>query len=207
MIFILAGFILGLNVAAETTVNKSIHIEKGERHSGSCTSVNGSIEIDEGAEVSGGCKTVNGSIRLAEECYVHDLQSVNGSIHVGEKSEVRSDIETVNGGVDCKEGVQISGEINTVNGSIKLTGAKVEEDISTYNGSISLTDNAIAHSDIIIKDNKGHNDRREPLRITIDNSVVEGDIINREDDIEVIVYLRNGGTVKGEIIDARVEEE
>jgi DUF4097 and DUF4098 domain-containing protein YvlB len=169
--------------------------------------VNGSIVVDEGARVSGGCKTVNGSIKIAEDCKIRGLHSVNGSIRVGEETEIESDIESVNGSIQCQNGVYIDGDIETVNGSIKLQGTEVEEGISTHNGSITLTRNSIVHEDIVVKDSKGRNNRRDPLRITVDNSVVEGDIINKEEDIEVIVIIKNGGRVKGDIFDAYVEED
>ena len=148
-----------------------------------------------------------GSIKISEECSVRNVESVNGSIRIGEETEVRSDIKTVNGSISCSEGVVVGDDISTVNGSIKLKNTEVMESITTYNGSVTLTEKSIVRDDIIVKDNKGNNNRRQPLKIIIDNSVVEGDIINREDDIEVIVYLRNGGRVKGEIIDADVEED
>ncbi len=194
-------------LSAKTTVNKSIHIGEGERHSGGLSSVNGSITIDEGAHISGSCKTVNGSIRVAEECRIRNLQSVNGSIRVAEEVEIESDIETVNGSINCDEGVQINGDVQTVNGSIKLKNTHVDKGISTYNGSVTLTERTVVRKDIIVKDATGHNNRRDPLKIIVDNSTVEGDIINREEDIEVIVYLRNGGRVNGEIVDAIVEKE
>lgn len=203
--FLIAIMTITLN--AKTTVNKSIHVAEGERLSGGCTTVNGSIVVDEGAEVLGGCTTVNGSITVARNCIVRYLKSVNGTIRVQEETQVESDIESVNGAIQCEQGVRINGDIETVNGAIKLRGTEVEDDVTTYNGAISLSHGSIVHHDIIIKDSKGHNNRREPLRITIDDSIVEGDIINREDDIEVIVTLRNGGKVKGDIIDAQVEKE
>ena len=203
----LSIFILAFTISAKTTVNKSIHIQEGERHSGGCSSVNGSIVVEAGAEVKGGCKTVNGSIKIANDCKIRRLQSVNGSIRIGQNSEIHSDVETVNGSIQCKEGVYIDGNIDTVNGSVKLRGAEVEDKITTYNGSVTLTQKSIVHDDIIIKDNKGHNDRKKPLLITIDNSVVKGDIINKEEDIEVIVYLRNGGRVNGDIYDCQIDED
>ncbi|MBN1561173.1 hypothetical protein JW998_13045 [candidate division KSB1 bacterium] len=204
---VLVFLMLAFSVSAKTTVNKSIRIDEGERHAGGCTSVNGSIVVEQGAEVTGGCKTVNGSIKIARDCTVARLQSVNGSIRVGEKTEIRSGIDTVNGSIHCEEGVHINGSIETVNGSMNLQGTEVEDGITTYNGDVALTRKSIVHDDIIIKDSKGHNNRKEPLRITIDDSIVDGDIINREEDIVVIVYLKNDGQVRGDIYDARVEEE
>ena len=67
ILFLVAGCSM-----SDTTVNKSIHIDAGERVS-SCSSVNGSVTVDEGAVISGSCKTVNGSIRIAEECEVRSV--------------------------------------------------------------------------------------------------------------------------------------
>ena len=37
-------------------------------------------------------------------------------------------------------------------------------------------------------------------------SVVEGDVIVRENDFDVVVYLIDGGKVQGEVVGARIAE-
>jgi DUF4097 and DUF4098 domain-containing protein YvlB len=200
-------YLLTLPLAAKTTLNSSIYIEAGEHHEGGCTSVNGSIHVGEGARINGGCRSVNGSIEVESNCITRDLESVNGGIEVGEKTQVRGDIASVNGPCQCDAGVFVKGDAKTVNGSIQLDGTEVEGGLETYNGDISLSNEAIVRQDIIIKESKRNEQREKPLYITIDNAVVEGDVINKDDDLEVVVVLRNGGEVKGEVVNARVQRE
>lgn len=192
---------------AETTVNKSIHIRSDERRSDGCNTVNGSITLDDGVRVSGGCKSVNGSIRIGDDCVVRRVSTVNGAIRLGRDNTVGSDIESVNGSISCQTGTIVDDGIETVNGSIEIDGTTVEDDITTYNGSISLSNRSEVGDNIIVKRNRGHNNRRKPLYITIDRSTVHGDVINYEDDIEVIVILRDGGEVRGDIVNAIVKRE
>ena len=183
-------FILALSVSsfAKVTVNKSIRVDAGDRMSGGCTTVNGSIVVEKDAHVGGRCKTVNGSIKLEAGCVVDGISTVNGSIR-------------------CAEGVVVDGSVQSVNGFIQLKGVTVERDITTHNGDVTLEKESVVHDDIIIKDSKGNNNRNKPLEIVIDNSVVRGDVINRNDDIEVIVYLLNGGDVRGRVENVTVERD
>lgn len=206
-VFIMVFVFITTTFALDMTVNKSITIRSGEHTSGGCSSVNGRILIEEGAHIRGTCKTVNGSIKIEQDCQVNAIKTVNGSIRVDENTKVKTEVESVNGSIELQDGVYVGGNLQTVNGSIKITGTEVNRDITTYNGSVSLYRKSVVHDDIIIKDNKGNNHRRRPLEIIIDNSTVEGDIINKEEDIEVIVYLRDGGEVNGRIINAEIVEQ
>lgn len=205
-IFILT-FALSVSGFSKVTVNKSIRVDAGDRQAGGCTTVNGSIVIEEEAHVGGRCKTVNGSIKLKSGCVVDGLATVNGSIRVDEDCELRDDVESVNGSIRCVEGVIVDGSVRSVNGAIHLKGVTVKKDITNHNGDITLEKESVVYDDIIIKDTKGNNRRDKPLEIVIDNSVVRGDIVNRNDEVEVVVYLLNGGDVRGRIENASVERD
>jgi len=186
-------------------VNKSLYVSDGETVRGGRTTVNGSIIIGSDAEVKGDCRSVNGSIEVGRSSKVRDLQSVNGSIRIKDAAVVRGDVESVNGSVTCYPGVEINGNIATVNGAVELENTRVRRDITTYNGEILLLDKSSVHGDIIVKKNRGKSHRRRPLTIEItENSVVEGGIIVKDGDIDVIVYLSRGGKVKGRIRNAEV---
>ena len=158
--------------------------------------------------MTGTCRTVNGSIKIGENSQVKRLQTVNGSIKVGESTKVGSDIETVNGRIECAKDVYVRGSVQTVSGSIELSRTTVHRDITTHNGHITLEDYSVVERDIIVKNNKGKSRRRKPLTITIaDGSVVEGDIIVKDDDIKVMVHLKDGGKVIGRVIGAKVARE
>jgi acetyltransferase-like isoleucine patch superfamily enzyme len=194
--------------SCNVSVNRSIHINDGETVRRSLNSVNGSIHIGKDCVIKSGCRSVNGRIEIGSNSKVEDLNTVNNRISVGKDVIVKGDIYSVNGSVRCRSGVEVKGDVGTVNGSIELEKTKVFYDISTYNGNITLTDNSLVEGDVFIKDNKGRSNRDRPLKISVEGgSTVEGDIIVKADDIEVIVSLTGGGRVLGKIKGAEVIKE
>ncbi|MBN1350833.1 hypothetical protein JXJ21_15550 [candidate division KSB1 bacterium] len=192
----------GCNVS----VNKSIRIKDGETVRRSLNTVNGKIIIGNECDVRGNCRSVNGRIEIGRNSRIQSLESVNGRIEIGSHVTVQGSIRSVNGNITCQAPVEIEGSITAVNGSVELNRGSVEGDITTHNGDISLLDHSRVRESIIIKHSNGLSDRR--LKITIaDDSLVEGDIIVEDDDIEVTVYLQRGGRVEGEIENAKVVEE
>lgn len=183
------------------TINRPIHIADGSQVSRSLTSVNGSITIGSSCEIDGTCQTVNGSIKIGDDTSVDGkVASVNGSIRVGQRVIVDGSLKAVNGSVSTGRECRIDGSIATVNGCITLVETIVENKLVTYNGRIILKRGSEVLGDIIIKDTDG-NSRRKPLTIKIGGkSIVHGDIINENDDLEVNVYIIEGARVDGELI-------
>lgn len=201
MIFILIG---ALSLAMDIQVNRSIQIADDETKSDDCSTVNGKITIGDRATVAGDCRTVNGAIRVGTNSKVKSLRTVNGTIKIAQGSNVSGDLETVNGSIILSE-VSVLGNIETVNGRIRLTHTSARKDLTTVNGHIDLTEKSHLAGSIIIKDSHRTWTHRQPIEILIaDDSVVDGDIRVQDDDLEVIVYLKDGGTVKGDIINAKV---
>lgn len=209
------------------SVNKSIYIDDGETVKNAQSTVNGSIYIGSDCKVKGSCNTVNGKIKVGSNSEVRGLKTVNMGITIGENSYVDGNASTVNGSINCKAGVKIDGDASTINGSIKCdSGAKingdattvngkielkktvVKEDIRTHNGNITLMNESIVYGDIVIR--RSHNITRRHRRLKIriaEGSVVKGDIINKDDDIDVEVYLTGGGKVIGKIRGAELIKE
>ncbi|MFC1493519.1 hypothetical protein ACFL6O_06110 [candidate division KSB1 bacterium] len=188
-------------------INRTIYIDDGEKVRGSQNTVNGSIIIGSDCEVGGDCRSVNGDIEVGENSNVRSLQAVNGRIRLEKDVTVRGDIEAINMRILCSPGVKIEGEVYSVNGKIDLDNTTVSKNVSTYNGDIILSGRSRINGDIIIRRNRGEHQHRRSLTIEIaDGSVVEGDVIVRDRDIEVTVYLMNGGKVEGKIVDAEVVE-
>lgn len=138
---------------------------------------------------------------------------MNGSIKVGKNTKVDGDIDSVNGSISCYEGVVVDDNIATVNGSFKLSGTEVKGGLTTVNGRITLRDGSKIQRDIIIKKSKGgflHNffgSKKKKLEITLKGkSVVEGDIINKDDERPVILFLEKGSAVKGKVINVKIEK-
>lgn len=188
-------------------INKSHWIADGEVSSGSKSTVNGSIHIGKNSEVKGGCRTINGPIIVGAFSKVEDLETINGNIRVEKGAVVNGDIKLINGNLHCDNGVKIEGDAGTINGKINIEGTFVEKDLYTYNGDMKLYDKTIVSGDIIIKDRRGNSLDYHDLYVELDDSTVEGDIINEDPDTDLTVYISNGGQVKGRIENARLVKD
>jgi predicted acyltransferase (DUF342 family) len=187
------------------SVNKSVTVNDGEIVEGGKNVVNGHISIGSDAEVNGSCRSVNGFIRVGDRSKVEKLQVVNGDIDIGKDVTVRGSVETVNGTITCEPGVEIYGKVKTVNGSVKIRGTDIQNDIHIYNGNIDVIEKSIIRGSIIVKKSKGGTRRRRRMTIEItDESVVEGDIIVEDKNIDAKVILSQKWNVKGAIKGAEV---
>ena len=208
----LAIFTLLLTCAASAgaTVNKSIHVDDGERIDRKLSSVNGSINVGARAELERAASTVNGSISVEDGSRTRDLSSVNGTVRVREGVTVDGDVTTVNGTARSGRDTVVTGSVETVNGSIELLGTTVHEDLRTINGRVLLEGGTRVQGDLIVEEtrNNGWNSRRKPLEIELrDGSVIEGNVDVRDEDRKVIVRLSGGSAVNGQVLGAKVVEE
>ncbi len=184
-------------LAGDFDFNKSIRLGDGETRDGDLSSVNGKISVGDDATVGGDCSTVNGSISVGSNSRVESLETVNGSIKVDRRTVVEDEVETVNGSVTLGDGTTAE-SVATVNGKIRLDGAEIERGVKTVNGDIELT-GATVGGDIVIQENRGNGSgRQRSRRIELDEgSIVQGDVINEDPDVEVRVYLRAGSRIEG----------
>jgi DUF4097 and DUF4098 domain-containing protein YvlB len=212
--------------ACNCSVNKSLSVADGETMNTDLNTVNGSVKIGRNCIVKGSSSTVNGSIKVDNSSQVGDLKTVNGSIKLADKIQVTGgmdtvngsiicltdntvtgNIETVNGRIECGVGTSCQGNLETVNGAIEISGTQVAGMIKTLNGNITLQEKSEVKQSIIIEKNKGIRQPNSKITITIDNSVVNGDIIsenNNQKDVEVI--FKNGGKVLGQVKNAVIVE-
>lgn len=197
---------VALPVAA-TGINSSIRVESGEVVDKDLSTLNGRIRIADGATVRGAASSVNGSVEVGRDVQVESISSVNGSVEIGEGTVVDGKVTTVNGSISIETGSRVRA-VGTVNGSVRLNSVEVEADVTTYNGDVTLRDGTCVGGSIRILDsNSKSNHRSRALRIYIeDGSVVLGDVIVEDEDLEVEVYLR-GGTVAGQIRGAKIIEK
>jgi DUF4097 and DUF4098 domain-containing protein YvlB len=121
---------------------------------------------------------------------------------------VDGNAKTVNGSIVCGGGSKVHGKLSTVNGRIELKNTEVDEEIGTVNGDIELLAKSLVHGDIVIKGRHGHLFDHQRLEIRIsEGSRVEGNIIVRDPEAEVKVYLSKDSSVKGEIRNAQLIKE
>jgi DUF4097 and DUF4098 domain-containing protein YvlB len=171
---------------------------------GNCRTVNGRITVGSSTQV-GALHTVNGSVDIARDVVVAgSVGTVNGSLSLAENVTVEGDLETVNGALSCAGGT-VTGEASTINGTISLAGTRVGGSVATTNGAERLRGQSRVVGDIVIHGTKPRRPAARPLVITIaEGSVVEGDVIVRDDDRKVQVILESGGTVLGKVVNAEV---
>ena len=197
------------------SINKSIKIDAGSESDGA-TSVNGSISVGDGATVSGSLKTVNGKIRVdsnsriesaatvngsltvSENVEAEDLTTVNGSIRVGEASSIDGEIEAVNGRIKLEKGVTVTRGVGNVNGDMEFIASEVGGDVTTVNGDVDMRDAAVIKGDLVIeKPSKWSSDskkQRTPEIVIGPGSEVQGSIVLER---EVKLYISETAKVGG----------
>ena len=228
-IITVVSILLGLSslAYAQSSVSKDIHIAKDKKSSRNVSTVSGDIFVGNGTVVKGDVSAVSGDISIGSKARVGNievvsgnisigkgaktvnLEAVSGDIHLYEKSDVGGSIGTVSGDVNCDSGSDIVKSIKTVSGDVELDDSRLRGSLKTVSGDISLFNGSMIDGDIII-DRKSDVVRFHDgkLKIIIDMySVVKGSILVKEPDSNVIVYLANGGKVRGEIVNAEVRKQ
>ncbi len=148
--------------------------------------------------------TVNKSIKIEANSESGGATSVNGSISVGEKAVVTGNVKTVNGTIRVDTGASIEAA-STVNGGVRLSAGVQSESLNTVNGSIKVGENAAVDGEIQAVNG----------RITVESgSTVANDVSNVNGQIELVgtevggdlktvngdITLEEGSVVKGDLI-------
>ncbi len=224
-VILLSGFSTGLS--AQTTVSQDIYIVKGAESRRAISTVSGDISIGSVANIKSNISTVSGDIEIGAKAKVeqvatvsgdisvgkgartHSLETVSGDIHLYSRSDVLGSIETVSGDLICDTGCDIRKGMITVSGDIELDDTRLRGNLKTVSGDISLFNGAVIDGDIIISRKRNFmSGTMGKLEVIIDmNSIVKGNIRVEESETNVMVYLTNGGQVKGEIINAEVRKK
>ena len=184
----------------------SSRVGNGVTHNGSISTINTGIAIGNGSTVTGESQTINGSIAVGDNSDVGDLKTINGSIQIGSNTSVHGNASTINGPIRCKSGSQVDGTLSTINGAITLTETTIMKNLETINGNITLARRSKVQGDIILRNKPGSDKSpKEPLIVRLSgSSVVEGDIINKDEHYQVIVIIADDSKVQGEIKNAEV---
>ena len=219
--------VTGISLMGQSSVSRDIILSAGEVSERGISTVSGDITIGKGARVKESTSTVSGDVEAAVKSQIQSVNTVSGDISIGKNATCTS-LETVSGDVTLYDGCQVKGTIETVSGDVKANGGcDIFEDISSVSGDIELDDvrlrgnitnvsgdislynGSVVEGDIII--NRKYellNGPQSRVKIVIDmNSVVKGSIRVKEKDTNVVVYLSNGGKVRGEIINAEIREQ
>ena len=136
--------------------------------------------------------SINRSIEIGAGSQSGGQSSVNGSISVGRGAVVTGDLETVNGAIRIDDDAQVE-DLQTVNGSIKLGNNVIADSINGVNGSIRLGTNAMIKGEISVVNGKISSDS---------GSTIERDVSNVNGELQIIA-TRIGGdlsTVNGDVL-------
>ncbi len=148
--------------------------------------------------------TVNKSVKIDAGSTSSGASSVNGSISVGEDAVVTGNLKTVNGTIRVDEGATIE-KASTVNGGVRVSDNVKCESLSTVNGSVKVGAGAevdgglsAVNGRIMIKKGSGVADDVTNVngQIELTGARVDGNIETVNGDIT----LADESVVKGNII-------
>ncbi|MGI9236617.1 MAG: hypothetical protein ACR2QZ_04430 [Woeseiaceae bacterium] len=140
--------------------------------------------------------TINKSVKVEPGAEASGATSVNGSISVGEDAMVTGNVKTVNGTIRVDAGATIE-KASTVNGGIRIARGVQSESLNTVNGSIKVGEQAVVDGEIAAVNG----------RITIDSgSKVADKVSNVNGQIE-LTGAEVGGDLKTVNGDVHLEDE
>jgi DUF4097 and DUF4098 domain-containing protein YvlB len=117
--------------------------------------------------------SINKSISIDAGSDSDGASSVNGSITVGADAVVTGDVETVNGSIRVHSGARIE-NAETVNGGVKIASNVTSEDLMTINGAVKVGEGSTV--DGVIETVNGGIAVDKGAKITRDVSNVNGKI-------------------------------
>ncbi len=198
---------LFLFISCDVQINKDFNIPDNTKVKKDLITVNGDINIGKNCIVGGDLNTVNGVIKIQELSHVKAyVQAVTGSIIIEENVTIEGDISTMTGTIEINSS-SVLGNVSNISGDIEFSQTNLTGDLISNFGNITLTNNTVIDGSIIIKENEEIPEKLRNVKVVIaDSSVVQGDLINDNREVIVVVYVEEGSSISGEIIDADVVE-
>jgi len=148
--------------------------------------------------------SINKSIKIGAGEEASGATSVNGSITVGADAVVTGNLKTVNGTIRVDAGAQIE-KASTVNGGLRLSDNVRSENLSTVNGSVKVGESANVDGDVAAVNGRISLERGTTVsegvgnvngQIELSGATVGGNVETVNGDIE----LANQSIVRGDII-------
>jgi len=148
--------------------------------------------------------SVNKSVKIAAGSESSGASSVNGSITVGADAVVTGDVRTVNGSIRVDSGATIE-DAETVNGGVKIAANVKAESLTTVNGSVKVGEAATIDGEIeavngAITVKKGARVAKSISNVNgtiqLSGAQIGGDVSTVTGDVEVV----EGTVVKGDLI-------
>jgi hypothetical protein len=148
--------------------------------------------------------SINKSVKIGEGEEAGGASSVNGSITVGKAATVTGNLKTVNGTIRIDAGAVIK-RASTVNGGLKLGDNGKAEALSTVNGSIRVGEKATVDGEVEAVNGRITIEKGAQIRENVGNvngqidlsgAEIGGDLSTVNGDID----LQDGSVVKGDLI-------
>lgn len=148
--------------------------------------------------------SINSSVKIAAGSESSGASSVNGSISVGEDAIVSGDVGTVNGSIRVKSGATIK-EASTVNGAVRISDNVKSESLSTVNGSVTVGESVTVDGEIEAVDGRISVDTGSKIashvsnvngQIDLSGAEIGGDVSTVSGDINIV----DGTVVKGGLL-------
>ena len=148
--------------------------------------------------------SVNKSVKIEANSEASGATSVNGSISIGENAIVTGNVKTVNGTIRVDAGATIQ-KASTVNGGIRIADNVRSESLETVNGSIKVATNSsitgeitAVNGRIVLEANSAVSDGLSNVNgeIEISGAEVGGDLTTVNGDVS----LEDGSVVKGDLV-------
>jgi hypothetical protein len=148
--------------------------------------------------------SINKSVKIEAGEEAGGASSINGSISVGEKAIVTGNLKTVNGSIRVDAGASIEGAA-TVNGGLRLDDDVKAESLNTVNGSINVGENGVIDGEVSAVNGRISIGNGSTVsddvgnvngQIGLEGAVVGGDLSTVNGDIE----LSDGAVVKGDLV-------
>jgi hypothetical protein len=148
--------------------------------------------------------TVNKSIKIGAGEESSGASSVNGSISVGQDAVVTGNLKTVNGTIRVDDGAVIE-KASTVNGSVRIAENVKSESLETVNGAIRVGSGCTVDGHIEAVNGRISLDKRATVKndvgnvngeIELSGASVGGDVETVNGDIE----LNDGAIIKGNLV-------
>jgi cytoskeletal protein CcmA (bactofilin family) len=148
--------------------------------------------------------SINKSVKIAAGEESDGATSVNGSITVGESATVTGNLKTVNGTIRIDDGAIIQ-KASTVNGGLKLGDRGKAEALSTVNGSIRVGEEATVAGEIEAVNGRITVEKGAHISDNVGNVNGEIDLSGAEIDgnlstVNGDINLADRSVVKGDII-------
>jgi DUF4097 and DUF4098 domain-containing protein YvlB len=148
--------------------------------------------------------SLNKSIKIEAGGESSGATSVNGSITIGADAVVTGDVKTVNGSIRVGSGASIQ-NASTVNGGVKIAANVQAENLSTVNGAVKVGESATVDGEIeavngSVSVKKGSKIARSISnvngQIELSGAEVGGDVSTVTGDVDIV----DGTVVKGDLI-------